>query len=319
MNLSEPDPERDIGILIPEAMAFPVTTPRIDTVAYWLENPTTEPVEVRFELQETESIWERPQGRTLGEDAATVPPGHAGWIEAAFRTAATPGKVARAILHPAENIRWRCSRHWPTGTTHQYLHTSPGGCEPKNAHFKTLQPDQVHIPAYEHWCQVTHMPLAIRVEPTQRPFEPGNVTNGYAWPGTHPNLWASDPAQPLPQSIDIDLGEPRTFNTVDVTFDTNLRLRYQDMPPLWRCPACVRDWAIHVKTVEGWREVHRETGNYQRRRCVRFEEVEASALRIEVQATNLDPEHANAPEGNAWGGGRSARVFEVRAYREHPE
>ena len=175
----------------------------------------------------------------------------------------------------------------------------------------TLTPDQTEIPAYEFWLQIKWMnALAIRLDPEPEPFDAGNVNNGLAWPFVMPNLWVSDPTQPLPQSLTLTFKKEETFNMVLVSFDTYLRDAYHDMPGFHRARTCVRDWRLHALTSSGWKQVFEQTGNYKRRCKASFPAVSASALKLEVLATNSTPETDPAGEG------RSARVYEIRVYRE---
>ena len=89
------------------------------------------------------------------------------------------------------------------------------------------------------------------------------------------------------------------FNTIYLTFDNNLDR------PLWGyygvAPELVRDYRLLVKIDEGWRELVKVEGNYRRRNIVRFETIKTDTLRVEISATNGD---------------RSARVYEIRVYKE---
>lgn len=142
-----------------------------------------------------------------------------------------------------------------------------------------------------------------------------NVINGLTrpldddmemWIGKVPdNMWISDPKQELPQWVELDFGEPKTVNTVYLTFDTNLKTkrylswRFKDeerMPP-----ECVRDFQVQVLRDGKWVTVSRVRNNWQRRRIQRFDPVKTSKLRILITATNGDP---------------SARIYEIRAYNE---
>jgi len=63
----------------------------------------------------------------------------------------------------------------------------------------------------------------------------------------------------------------------------------------------VRDYELALRDGPKWKTVGEVRGNFQRRRVHRFADVATSAVRLTVHATNGD---------------RSARVFEIRAYRE---
>ena len=119
------------------------------------------------------------------------------------------------------------------------------------------------------------------------------------------NMWISDPDAMMPQWLEVDFGEIRTFNSVYLTFDTNLKTkRYaswkfdsnERMPP-----ECVRDYRIQYHDGNDWVTVVQVKNNYQRRRIHRFQAVEGSILRVLVDQTNGDA---------------SARIFEVRVYDE---
>jgi hypothetical protein len=132
------------------------------------------------------------------------------------------------------------------------------------------------------------------------------------------NIWISDPKQPLPQWVELELPEPHEIDTIYLTFDTNLDVavkekpdpgskrgyelaNLQGVPKSGPAPECVRDYRILVHDGSDYREVVYVAGNYQRRRIHRFEPMLARKVKLLVEATNGVPE---------------ARVFEIRLYRE---
>lgn len=128
-----------------------------------------------------------------------------------------------------------------------------------------------------------------------------------AHPGTH--RWMSDPAAGLPAWLELRWPATVTFGEVQLVFDTGqhrfLTLSQADgytRRMHWGepQPETVRDYALEIETADGWSVVHRENGNYQRRRVHRLPSpVSTAALRISIGATNgLD----------------HARLFEVRVY-----
>ncbi|MBE3558185.1 MAG: hypothetical protein IMW89_03050, partial [Ktedonobacteraceae bacterium] len=188
----------------------------------------------------------------------------------------------------------------------QFLYTCTGGPEEQNRHLPGFAPEEVEIPAYRHWCQMRHLSLATRLIPQPCPFGAENVNNGCAWPEDLPNIWISDPTQPLPQAVELHFAQPTTCNTVLVSFDTNLDLTTSERTEFWRAPECVRDWRLYALLNEQWQLVFEEQNNYHRRRTARFEPVTTTALKLEVLATN-------APAGAVE---ESARVYEIRVYNE---
>ena len=127
------------------------------------------------------------------------------------------------------------------------------------------------------------------------------------FPGTH--RWLSDPAKGLPAWLELRWNEAVSFSEVSVVFDTgqhrHLTLTQAEgysKSMMWGKPQpeTVKDYVLEIEDGKGWREVHREKGNYQRHRVHRLPSVTTRALRLRVEGTN---------------GVDHARVFEIRVYR----
>lgn len=140
-----------------------------------------------------------------------------------------------------------------------------------------------------------HGTHSFRVEPPARPYRAGNAVNGVSRAEKGANLWMSDPAQGFPQWIQLDFGRKEAFDSVYLTFDTNLDKLVVKGP----APECVSDYRLEYWDGNAWVVVRHATGNYQRRRVHRFPSVKARRLRLVVEATNRVPE---------------ARVYEIRVY-----
>jgi len=138
---------------------------------------------------------------------------------------------------------------------------------------------------------------------------PEQVLSGVARTvGTETNCWVSAPD--LPAWLELDFGREQLIDAAYLTFDTNLNTRFTltheagfaaRMPPRAPIAECVADYRLEAEVEGGWKPLADVRGNYQRRRIHRFDPVRATKLRLTVTRTNGDP---------------SARVFEVRAYRE---
>lgn len=152
------------------------------------------------------------------------------------------------------------------------------------------------------WTVVNGQQYAFFTEPAlsfETDYHPANVIDGVARiVGRASHLWSSDPQQPLPQWLELDFGKPVTFNAVRLTFDTDLNTRFPVRPVV---PQCVKDYRLAVLAGGQWVDLVKERDNFLRHRVHRFTGRTASKLRLLVEATNGDP---------------SARVFEVRVYRE---
>jgi hypothetical protein len=111
-------------------------------------------------------------------------------------------------------------------------------------------------------------------------------------------MWASDPDQPFPQWLELDIEGEKEINKVQLTFDTDLTGRFS---PDGTPDMCVADYDLSVFSKGKWVKVVEEKGNFLRHRVHNFKEIKADKLRLTVNKTN---------------GEKSARVFEVRAYNE---
>lgn len=281
------------------AMIIPLSEPKLEAISFRLRNELTRDQALRVLVQPLDRIWDRnADQQVVAESTLLVPALGDGWFEARFDADVEPGRPYRIAILDGQDVVWPESSAWPVGTVMQYLHDAPGGPEQRNAHLPAFAADEVSIPKYRHWRQL-RAALAMRITPEQRPFGAQNVTNGTASPEDLPNLWISDPDQPLPQHVDVRWDRPVQLDSVQVAFDTNLARPNQSESPFFRAPECVRDWRLLAETGQGWSEIYREEGNHQRRCLAHFPRVETSALRLEVMSTNGVPE---------------ARVYELRAY-----
>jgi Pyruvate/2-oxoglutarate dehydrogenase complex, dihydrolipoamide dehydrogenase (E3) component, and related enzymes len=308
-DLGEPDTRRWLRLGAPHpgsplssealGMVVPVTANRIDVVSLYLRNETARPARLVVGVQPMERIWDRDDRPALASVEIDLPANHEGWCDAPLAARLAPGRPYRITLAGPFGALWAASARNEPGSAMQYLHVCPGGPEEKNRDLPGFQPSEVIIPAYRHWRQLTGCPLALRLSPESRPFGAGNINNGHAWVESMPNLWVSDPARPLPQHCELAFPSTRRVGRVEVSFDTNLNRAMQGSEGYYRAPECARDWRVWARVGGGWRVVHEERDNYQRKRVARFEPVAADALRLEVLSTNGVPE---------------ARVYELRAY-----
>ena len=152
------------------------------------------------------------------------------------------------------------------------------------------------------WTVVKGQQYAFFAEPALRfatGHAPQNVVDGVSRiVGKESHLWASDPDQPLPQWLELDLGKQVELNSVRLTFDTDLNPKFPVKPVV---PQCVKDYRVELLENGKWVQAFKESDNFLRHRVHRFPARTASKIRLTVDATNGDP---------------SARVFEVRAYCE---
>ena len=121
------------------------------------------------------------------------------------------------------------------------------------------------------------------------------------------SMWASDPTQPLPQSIELNFAESVQLEQVRLTFDTELSrllaITYYEeiVHGIIRAPQpeTVKDYDLFVLRQGRWTHACAVRDNYQRLRVHDLEPGPADAIRIVVHATH---------------GILNARLFEIRCY-----
>lgn len=148
--------------------------------------------------------------------------------------------------------------------------------------------------------------LTLQLSPESHPYRPENVISGIARPERWTNIWISDPAQPLPQYLELAFPQETVLNTVQLTFDTDLDTNIYIPKPYGVFgesvrPTCVRDYDILALREGKWVTVHQQRGNFQRHTVHHFDTITAKKIRIQVLATN---------------GTDTARIYEVRCYNE---
>jgi len=253
---------------------------RLREVSLLLHSQRQDPVDVTLHVRSASQLGDFSAARDLASATARVEPGRLAWVKFPVDVALEQPQVW-FWLDKAEGVSWRLMQNAPPGACRAY---GGGG-----------QREWTVVPG-QHYACLTVPPTLIACD-----YRPENVVNGVARiVGTAPNQWASDPAQPLPQWLELTLPQPAAVNTVHLTFDTDLNNRYHDEPLVRQC---VTDYRLEYHDGSRWCELVHVSDNYQRHRVHVFPAVTTGRLRLTVEAT---------------GGDRSARVFEIRAYHEPP-
>ena len=318
------------------ALAFPVTGGRLDSVSLCLRNPGSVPVEAHLFAAACLHPNHASDLTPLAARTVTVAPGEQ-QLSWPINLAGLPdGLYAIGITTAADtawNWRWPGTATLvPDPTTPKLLewracHDVPCGC-----HTLVLDPERYYRPepgtrdnlytiakplmlgpagedtrwvrekVHRAW-RPQHKSRAfipvpcIETTPILHPYGPAQTVSGVSHPDRLPELWISDPAQPLPQTLELAWNTPQTVAEVRLVFDTDLDMGHPAFDPL---NSLVQAYRVEARVAGAWREVIRETDNRNRFRVHAFAAVRADALRLVVDAV-----HA---------GGMSARVFEIRAY-----
>ena len=249
------------------------SSPDLETISLLLRSERDEPVELSARLLRGTRLDDFHLQEIAASTRATLPPDGKYWLDFDFGTKIDPDWPYWIMLETTPGASWGCSSLEPVGTQRSEWY------------------DELNL-----WQQVrgTH---CFRVTPISRPYPASNATNGMSRAETGPNIWISDPAEPLPQWLEVELSEFREIDTIYVTFDTNL----DRMPEQGPVPECVQEYRLQVYDGTGYCEVAHVRNNYQRRRIHRFASLVASKVRLVVEKTN---------------GVAEARVYEIRAYYE---
>jgi hypothetical protein len=218
----------------PLAQVFPVTHDRVEYVEVYLINPKPSGAVVSVQLHELNRIWDQGVGRLVASRELSLPGYTADWIRVPLNARTRPGRPHRLSVSGTATVEWAEGSHFPTGTSAQFRHTSNGGCEPRNRNLPSFAPEELALPAYAHWICQNRISRAVRVHPAPMPYVAASVTNGVAWPIDMPNLWISDPSASLPQSIYLQFETAQRFDTVIVSFDSDLNPLLSERPPFWR-------------------------------------------------------------------------------------
>ncbi len=270
-----------LPLAVPLAQALVLSADRLEGVTLRLASSAVGPVTARLRVRQAAHLRDfGPLDGDGGERAvleATVPPGASAVRFAPARPlAVAPGRPVVLTLDPLPGVAWCLSVQEPPGT-------------------QAARWD--HDLGYWRWL---HGTFQVAPAPESAPYGPANVLSGVTRPEEGAGVWIADPARSLPQSLTLTWPAPVAIGRVELTFDSQLS------GWIWEgaFPLIARDYRVEVGADpsgvgEGWREVARVAGNYQRRRVHQFDPRDARALRVTVTATN---------------GGRTARLVEVRAY-----
>lgn len=260
--------------------------PRVDTLTLCLTNHSTADTELDVALYPSDSIWDYDvdAAAPLAKATLVVPAGGPHWIGwdvglAAADGLPTAGGYVRldAGVNPA--VEWLVA----------------GTVQPGNLAVYEASPGR-----YRRFGGGAT--LSFTIEPPQACYSPASVTTGTTRPHQSPNLWRSDPVQPLPQSLELSWDAPQQVQQIQLTFAGHLLREYHAYPPFYRDPQCARDYRIQGWQDGGWRDVAVVTDNITTRRVHTLAQtITIQRLRLVIDATNGDP---------------SAGVYEIRCYAE---
>lgn len=259
-----------------------------DSIYLKLASDCTEPKTVTMQYSSTGA-----DAYSVGKEAivrtveAVVPPMSETWVKFPITVQLEPNDYIEKCdlniqLQPAEGISWRSVEKL------SYNHKQISFVDGKQ---KSI--------IYKSFC-------ATRTLPGERiaNCSPENVINGHSRIISPEQYeWVSDPAQSLPQWLEVAFVQPASIDRISVVFDTDMNApcscaAFKIATP----PTCVKNYTIEVLTGGNWVKVADVKDNIMRKRNHDISMVTADKIRITVTET--------------WGD-KSARITEIRASREN--
>ncbi|MCO5225806.1 MAG: FAD-dependent oxidoreductase [Thermomicrobiales bacterium] len=268
---------RALGFEVPLAQSIVVSSGRIDRLKLGLRNPSTSPVEVRVSMRQAVHLRDFGDRDASADElytaVLTIPAGEGvDWIRFDSPLACQPDAPIVIVAASAGPAEWMLTPHEPPGTQAARWDTELG---------------------YWRWL---HGTFEIALDPLSTPFGPEQIASGVTRPETATNMWISDPARSLPQSLTITWPTPVEVDCLHLTFDSQLS------GWIWEgaFPMIAQRYNVEGQTEDGiWSTLVEVTDNVLRRRVHTFTPVTISALRVTILGTH---------------GGATARLVEVRAY-----
>ena len=264
----------------PIAHLIPVSGGKLDRVEFLLQAEKENEVTVR--------VWTAPRintqpgaGELLATAKATVLPGEPNWVS--FETGVDQKQdcfLWVELMEAPEVSRWHSEK-------------------------SSIPATRLAGPAGNLWGHRKGF-SAMKISPVSYPYSGENILSGVTRPEKWTNMWMSEELNGQPQYLELDLGEETQFNTVYLTFDTDVNTNIY-LPEPWgvfgvgSMPTCVKDYDIQALVDGSWVTVSSQRDNYHGHKVHHFDTVSAQKLRLAVLSTNGDP---------------AARVFEIRCYQE---
>jgi hypothetical protein len=249
----------------------------VGTLNFMIENKEHRDVEVVLNLSSASEFQDYENLKPVAEIPVVIPAGFKGELPVKVDREMDDEFLVMAFEGNVRNVNWAVSRQ-----------SLPQICSYSvwngHEHYQTK-----HVPAF-----YATPPLENHVD-----FGAACVNNGktrvWQFDGSV-NMWMSDPAQSMPQWVQLAWEKPQAVSEVRVVFDTNLNRTWFEQLAV---PERVKDYEIQAWVEGTWKTVAEETGNIQRLRIHKIEPVQADKIRVVVKKT--------------WGD-KAARIFEVRAY-----
>ena len=258
---------------------FPVSSDHIDTIELLIESKLEKNAEIEIVLGTAETIWDiwnTDRLKKIKVIKEIINLKNFKWLKFNINQKVLPHKLYWIMVKSEDGVFWAYNEEAvPTGIA---------------SASKVIKKFEMQNGYY-----------AMHISPESYPYEASNIISGVTRPEKWTNLWISDPGKELPQYIELDFDKVVSFNTIYLTFDTNLNISHMYTPPLYKAPECIKDYELFYNLNGKWEQLLKIEDNYLRRRVHNFEQISSNKLKFVANATN---------------GEKSARLYEIRIYNE---
>ena len=177
-------------------------------------------------LRAAPQVWDFRSDVDIAKAQATVRAGSAGWVEFKFDVKVEPRKLYWVHAPAAKKVYWRGVPIVPG---------APSACPPGTTSAQKLG-EKRWEQLGNNWC------LAVKVSPESKSFAAENVIRGTHRPDRWSNIWISE--SQLPAHLELTWKEAKSFDTVLLTFDTNVGRRENEA--FFKYPDCVKDYSVEA-------------------------------------------------------------------------
>ena len=252
------------------AVMFRVAEPRLNAVSLHLESTSRTSTKVTLHLRAAAGLDSFESKEDLATAVATVPRRSHGWVKFDFNRDLKPG-FYYVWLPKTAGLNWDLFETAPPDTCRAYRSGKEWHASGESYCFR-LDPAPPG-PAAEPPKDSTVEPASDA--PPADMFAAANVIDGYARAVRGvPHAWRPDPKQPLPQWVELDFGQARSMNCVQVSFQSK--------------PMRAEDFRIEAASNGGWATVADVQENLERRRVLTFPRTTATKLRLVITKARPD-------------------------------
>ncbi len=259
-------------------MMLPVAHGIIDRARLYLRSERDEPATLRLHLREAAHHDDFSSTEDLAVMEATLAPRQDDWLVFEVNQPVATSH-AWLWLEPVKGVEWRLIQSGIPGMKRAYAAPGADG-------------DAAWTRPGGYYACLLEPPITAAAD-----CSPENVLSGVSrMTDSHTHMWRSAPDTDLPQWLELEFPEETTFNTVQLTFVTDLDTRHLAPTDVL---SGVTAYRLQIPQDTGWKTILQETGNYQRWRRHSFPRMNSSRLRVVIDSITAMS---------------SAAVYEVRVY-----